>query len=122
MPQDSAAVREHIVRALHADLIGPFALDAPDDAPQAREELPLPPTRWYLTGFLVPESDAEEEGPQDDEMDAGDAEDDEDSTTEKPDPTPKRRLPASLGISVLLPPGSASETIAVSCPNPGGCG
>jgi hypothetical protein len=45
-------VREQLVKAFQADLIGPFV---PDDHPQGGQEiLPLPPSRWYLTGFLAP--------------------------------------------------------------------
>ena len=44
----SVDVRDHLVRALAADLIGPFSADG-------SETLDLPPSRWYLTGFLAPE-------------------------------------------------------------------
>ena len=40
--------REHLIRALIADLIGPFATDS-------NETLNLPPSRWYFAGFLAPE-------------------------------------------------------------------
>lgn len=50
----SEAVRSELVKALEADLIGPFL---PEGHPGAGEEvLPLPPSRWYLTGFLAPQS------------------------------------------------------------------
>ena len=42
-------IREKIVRALEADLVGPF------DPESGEEVLPLPPSRWYLTGFLAPQ-------------------------------------------------------------------
>ena len=41
----SAAVRSHLVRALEADLVGPY---------EELEELDRAPSRTYLTGFLVP--------------------------------------------------------------------
>jgi hypothetical protein len=107
---DGASVREHLVRAVHADLIGPYD----DTRPDALEELPLAPSRWYLTGFLAPEGAPSDDDPPDDEMDAGNDEDDEDSASEKPEPKPKKRAPASLGLSVLLPPGSVSDTIEVT--------
>ena len=50
---DSASVRDHLVTALRLDLIGP----RPNDKALRYERLPLAPSRWYLTGFLVP-SDA----------------------------------------------------------------
>jgi hypothetical protein len=40
--------REHLVRALEADLVGPF------DPAVPAEVLLLAPPRWYLTGFLAP--------------------------------------------------------------------
>lgn len=106
----SAESRAHLVRALEADLIGPCDLDRPD----AVEELPLPPSRWYLTGFLAPEGAGEADEPPDDELDAGSDEDDDDSASEKPDPKPRARIPASLGLSVLLPPGDTTETVSVT--------
>jgi hypothetical protein len=106
----SVDARAHLVRALEADLIGPFDLDRPD----AVEDLPLPPSRWYLTGFLAPEGAGEADEPPDDELDAGSDEDDDDCASEKPDPKPRARIPASLGRSVLLPPGDTSETVSVT--------
>jgi hypothetical protein len=44
-PED---VRVHLIAALEADLVGPF------DPSSGQEVLPLPPSRWYLTGFLAP--------------------------------------------------------------------
>ncbi len=44
-----ADVRTRLTHALRLDLIGP----EPDE-PQAPELLPVAPSRWYLTGFLVP--------------------------------------------------------------------
>lgn len=41
-------VRSELVRALRLDIVGPGLED------DAREALPQPPSRWYLTGFLVP--------------------------------------------------------------------
>ncbi len=106
---DCASVREHLVRALQADLVGPY-----DPQGRTPEELPLAPSRWYLTGFLAPEGAPEDEDPPDDEFDAGNDEDEEDSSNEKPEPKPKKRPPASLGLSVLLPSGSAHDTIEVT--------
>lgn len=37
-------VRDHLVASLEADLVGPF---------EDEEVLHLPPSRWYLTGFLA---------------------------------------------------------------------
>ena len=61
------SIRSRLVEALHADLIGPFV---PPDHPSGGEEiLPLPPSRWYLTGFLAPQGgrapDVDDEESQD---------------------------------------------------------
>jgi hypothetical protein len=48
-------VRENLLDALQVDLIGP---SGPLGDP--REVLPQAPSRWYLTGFLVP-TDADED-------------------------------------------------------------
>ena len=45
----SESVRRELVEALRLDLVGPD-----NDHAFARELLPEPPSRWYLTGFLVP--------------------------------------------------------------------
>ena len=46
-------VREHLIAALHANLVGPF-LPATEDGEEAEEVLKLSSSRWYLTGFLAP--------------------------------------------------------------------
>jgi hypothetical protein len=51
-----AEVREQLIAALQLDLVGP----EPDSA-HARELLPLQPSRWYLTGFLVPYKGADDD-------------------------------------------------------------
>lgn len=64
-------VRAHLLTALEADLIGPFQLGAPGitatDAHTLPEILPLPPSRWYFTGFLAPEHQRE---PDKDDLDS----------------------------------------------------
>src|SRR5206468_12915858 len=69
MSAKSSEVRNELVEALKLDLVGPWLGHA-----FAHELLPENPTRWYLTGYLVPEdapvqhrSDAEAK----DEVDAG---------------------------------------------------
>lgn len=58
MTDTRTQVRDHLVRSLEADLVGPFNLDNPD-ADQAPR---LPPSRWYLTGLLTPEFSRGEDG------------------------------------------------------------
>lgn len=100
----SADVRARLTHALRLDLIGPDPGE-----PQAWETLPIPPSRWYLTGFLVPwnapaaqKADEDEQG----ELEmaaAGGGAGEEDSAT---DPPAARRgqFPSSIGVSVLVAP------------------
>lgn len=103
----SAEVRRHLVDALQLDLVGPVA-SAPDH-PLAREILDGrdAPTRWYLTGYLVPYNAPEEDRTTpdgDDEIGgvavsgAGDDDRATDSRAAK-----KPFLPSSIGISALVP-------------------
>jgi hypothetical protein len=97
-------LREFLVQALESDLVGPFSLES-----SSTEVLPLPPTRWYLTGFLAPENaPAEEESTDDRQAAAGDDQAVDGATTEK-EPGGPRTLPSSVGLSVLLPPGAGDH-------------
>lgn len=113
LQDDLTNAREHLVSALEADLIGPYELTK--GGPDSSEELlRLPPSRWYLTGFLAPMEAREVDEPTDDELAAGPDHDDPDGSS--PDAGPKRQhfLPASMGLSVLLPPAlgdGAEDTI-----------
>ncbi len=72
------APREHLIRALHADLVGPYAPGDTDAAPQ--EVLELPPSRTYLTGFLCPEEErSPEDATADDSLGAGSDESEEEN-------------------------------------------
>ena len=61
-----AAVRANLIAALRADIVGPFAGADTHDAP---EVLDLPPSRWYLAGFLAPEDDRVIDDPTEDIVD-----------------------------------------------------
>src|SRR5205085_1560283 len=108
-------VRAAIARTLRRDLIGPGLED--DDL--AREMLPARPSRWYLTGFLVPvqappdqrSTPAAAEG----ELNSGDGADGLDDADE-PDQPPARPsfLPSSIGLSFLVPEG-VTEVRVVAC-------
>ncbi len=101
-------LRGRLVTALGVDLIGPYAED---------EVLRLPPSRWYLTGFLVPRSAPEEEihdPTDDDELPAGNDEYEEETAGAEPEPKQKNRLPASMGMSALLPAAQGDETITAT--------
>lgn len=112
-PTTPAEVRSHLIDALQLDLIGP----APDDAVHAEEVIPQPPSKWYLTGFLVPydapmEQRSDDTG--DDEIDAvsrAGAGDDE----AIPDKTSARKgfFPSSMGISLLVATHTKSLQVMV---------
>ena len=108
----SVAVRSALVTALEADLVGPFY---PDAAAGPQDELlTLPPSRWYLTGFLAPQADRETKDPTADEEFSGPEEDeDEDSAAAEPEPKQKNHFPASMGLSVFLPkpPTDGADTL-----------
>jgi hypothetical protein len=93
----AASVRSALVTALQADLVGPF------EPASGHELLPVPPSRWYLTGFLAPQGQRLDDPGEDDELAAGD---DDDGDLPPIEPGPKRTtfLPASIGLSVLLQP------------------
>lgn len=100
-------VRQRLFEALEADLIGPFV---PDSHPQGGQEiLPLAPSRWYLTGFLAPQGgrapDPEDHDSNDDSLASGSESQAEDAGNDEPEPKRPVRFPASMGLSVFLPPG-----------------
>jgi hypothetical protein len=109
----SEEVRASIVREFRRDLVGPGP--GPDDADLAHERLNEAPSRWYLTGFIAPASDApevEEDDPAvQEEMDleteepqnagAGGAAGDQD-LPEAP-VVRRRNQPSSIGLTVLVP-------------------
>ena len=107
-------VRARLVEALEADLVGPFVPDT--HAQGGQEVLPLAPSRWYLTGFLAPQGgrvpDAEDRDSTDGGLAAGSESSAEDAGTEEPEPKRPVRFPASMGLSVFLPPGEG-DTIHV---------
>ncbi len=106
---EPTAARDQLLSALEADLIGPFSRD-----PEASEVLPLPPARWYLTGFLAPEGARETGDPTDDEeAAAGSDEDAEEAGSHEPEPKQRNRFPASMGMSVLLPAGARAVRATV---------
>lgn len=100
----SIEVRRTLVETLRLDLVGPNNDDA-----LAQELLSESPTKWYLTGYLVP-TDAPMgqrfDETSTEEIDAaGDTEGTDDAT--EPDRAAAKRslLPSSMGVSVLVPAG-----------------
>lgn len=95
-------VRSKLVDALKLDLVGPWP-----GHPFSQELLPESPTRWYLTGYLVPESAPQQhrsDAEAKDELDAageGGGMDDGGTPDKSAGPS---LLPSSMGLSVLVPP------------------
>ena len=112
MPTTSSEVRSRLIDALRLDLVGPMgSLGTPN------ETLPQAPSRWYLTGFLVPtEADESQrvDPTSDDELDqaAEPAGLDDDETPEK---AAARRsyLRSSMGLSILIPRDTTTLTATV---------
>ena len=50
MPNTPAEVRSSLIDALQVDLVGP----TPNDIAHVDEIIDQAPSKWYLTGFLVP--------------------------------------------------------------------
>jgi hypothetical protein len=101
---NSADVRSRLTHAVRLDLVGPDP-----DEPQVAETLAVPPSRWYLTGFLVPlAAPPSQKQDQDDaqgELGFGEPASaaDEDNTNDDPPAARRGQFPSSIGISVLLP-------------------
>jgi hypothetical protein len=105
-------VRENLLDALQVDLIGPSG-----PLGDHREVLPQAPSRWYLTGFLVP-TDADEDQRydpnSDDEVDQAPAVATVDENQTPEQAAGKRSyLPSSLGLSVLVPSGKQALQVIV---------
>ena len=101
----SREARAKLVDALKLDLVGPWPGHVFE-----RELLPENPTRWYLTGYLVPEtapvehrSDAEAKEEVDAAGEGGGA---DDSAAPDKQAAPPSLLPSSMGLSVLIPAGT----------------
>lgn len=102
----SLQVREGVVDALGLDLVGPKP-----GAKHESETLPMAPSKWYLTGYLVPFMAPESQRREvtaDDELDlVGSVGVDDDTPPERASGR-KVFLPSSIGMSVLVSPETKS--------------
>ncbi|CVI54689.1 DISARM system helicase DrmA [Agrobacterium leguminum] len=120
-PKSPTAVRGRLVETLRRDLIGPNL----NDIDIADEKLDTNPSRWYLTGFLVPaptdgadEVDQPEEtgdmvtdGEEQGDPETGNARAADDTAPD--DPAPRRPLaPSACGLTVLV--DARAETVDVT--------
>lgn len=113
VPITSAEVRSHLIDALQLDLVGPTA----DDLDHAAEILDQAPSKWYLTGFLVPygaplEQRGDDTGDDElDEIGSVRASDDEDI----PEKTFARKafFPSSMGLSLLVAENTSHLNVTV---------
>ena len=101
---NSVAVRQSLVEALRLDLVGPTPGHVLAD-----ERLPAweRPSKWYLTGFLVPAEAPPEQAADADENDemeeTPETEGDSEDPAEDGKGAKKSRFPSSLGLSFLAP-------------------
>ncbi|MBB2780288.1 UNVERIFIED_ORG: hypothetical protein GGE55_001670 [Rhizobium esperanzae] len=122
-PKSPTAVRGRLVDTLRRDLIGPDL----SDTDIADEKLDTNPSRWYLTGFLVPaprdgidEVDQPEEtgdmvtdGEEQGDPETGAARAADDSAAD--DPAPRRPLaPSACGLTVLVDARAESVDITAT--------
>ena len=99
LPLDPVDVRDRLVDVLREDLVGPISPD---------EILVESPSHEYLTGFLVPfeGGEAERSDPDgDDEIDMGGGPEGDEGPEGVEASKRKALLPASIGVSVLVPEG-----------------
>jgi hypothetical protein len=98
----SVEVRQKLVHTLGLDLIGPDR-----DSDLLAEILPQAPSRWYLTGFLVPIDAAEEQKSDEaatEEVDElSEAGGGDDATTPELAAARRAVFPSSVGLSLLVP-------------------
>jgi Helicase conserved C-terminal domain len=111
----SAAVRQKLVEALSLDLVGP---DATADDHYQDEIISQAPSKWYLTGFLVPyeasvqdrSGDTADEGL---EIDAPTSKSSEDENTPETASARKALFPSSIGLSFLISSQTTSLDLEV---------
>jgi hypothetical protein len=100
----SAEVRQKLVTSLSLDLVGP---DSQAEDHYQNEVLPQAPSKWYLTGFLVPYEASVQERSDDTaddglELEAPDKRGTDDETTPETASARKAPFPSSIGLSFLV--------------------
>lgn len=112
----SRDVRAQLIDALELDLVGPRGGHAPH-ATYAEEVLPVAPSKWYLTGFLVPYEAPASQRADDDSDDQLDAPGRRVEADDDPQPESasarKAYFPSSMGLSVLVPRETSTLEVEV---------
>src|ERR1017187_3176660 len=106
----SAEVRSKLVESLELDLVGPRP-----GLGDAKEILPQSPSRWYLTGFLVPIDAASSQKVDEDateELDTAESGGVDDDEPPERGSARNRIFASSMGVSVLVP--AEAKTLAVT--------
>ncbi|MEQ1885181.1 MAG: DISARM system helicase DrmA [Bryobacteraceae bacterium] len=110
----SVEVRDKLADVLGLDLIGPEP-----GSPQEKEILPTPPSRWYLTGFLIPfeapDSQRHDETASD-QLDLVPPENRGGDDENAPEVASARRapFPCSMGVSILVSAQSKQLRVRVT--------
>lgn len=110
-PIKSVEVRRELADALKLDLVGPS-----EELGSQTEVLPQAPSRWYLTGFVVPLDAGESQRVDEDSTEEVDAANDaggaDDATAPEPAAARQRYLPSSIGLSILI--GNAAKSLKIT--------
>jgi len=109
----SSEIRSMLVDSLQIDLVGPNG-----SVGAQNEVLHQAPSRWYLTGFLVPQ-DAEVEQRADEDSaeevaEVSDASGLDDSAPPEPAAAKKKYLPSSIGLSFLVAKNCKGLEVTIS--------
>ncbi|MEI9975264.1 MAG: DISARM system helicase DrmA [Ignavibacteriota bacterium] len=108
----SAEVRSKLVESLELDLVGPRP-----GLGDANEILPQSPSRWYLTGFLVPIDAASSQKVDEDateELDTAESGGVDDDEPPERGSARNRIFASSMGVSVLVPAGAKTLAVTVT--------
>ncbi|MCY4234372.1 MAG: helicase-related protein [Bacteroidetes bacterium] len=109
--KDSASVRDYLIHTLKLDLIGPDS----EDKDHQYECVRYAPSKWYMTGFIVPSGAPTEQRAQDteEELDEPSEPDHGSDDANVPERGSGRRLfyPSSMGMSVLVDPDAPKLNI-----------
>ncbi len=109
----SHQVRSQLITALQLDLIGP----TPEDIDHQEETLDQAPSKWYLSGFLVPhgaplEQRIDDTGNEDLDLMTGGSSADDENVPEKTF-AKKAFFPSSMGLSFLVPQNASQLNVTV---------